>query len=165
MAVASPLQIDPSLGSLLTENAMESKFLQPEATKLPASSVIVTDVNDQNMPPSSVRNSETDAEPRLAVDPAALKAKYDAERDKRLAANPAGLNQYRTIHHDDPVFGKYLLDPYIKETISRGPIEVETEVLVIGGGYGGQLVTVRLIEKGITNIRIVEKGGDFGGTW
>ncbi|KAK5312835.1 hypothetical protein LTR93_011183 [Exophiala xenobiotica] len=56
---------------------------------------------------------------------------------------------------------------YQKATLVRwrDAIEEGLEVLVIGGGYGAQLVAVRLIEVGITNIRMVEKAGDSGGTW
>jgi cyclohexanone monooxygenase len=39
------------------------------------------------------------------------------------------------------------------------------EVVVIGGGFGGLLAAARLREAGIDDVRIVEKGGDFGGTW
>ena len=40
-------------------------------------------------------------------------------------------------------------------------------MLVIGGGFGGLLAGARLREAGVEpgEIRIVEKGGDFGGTW
>lgn len=165
MALEPPSQAGPSLGRLSKENENYVESLHSEATKLPASPGTASGVNDKNKAPSSVNDSETYAEPKPVFNPAILKAKYDAERDKRLAANSAGLQQYIPVDHNDPVFGKYLRDPYITNRISRGPIKKETEVLIIGGGYGGQLVAVRLIEKGITDITIVEKGGDFGGTW
>jgi cyclohexanone monooxygenase len=38
-------------------------------------------------------------------------------------------------------------------------------VVVVGGGFGGQLAAARLREAGIDDLRIIEKGGDFGGTW
>ena len=97
-------------------------------------------------------------------DPSSLKARYKLERDKRLAANPDGVDQYRSIEDGDPVFGHYIDDPYIERT-KRAPVSERLEALIVGGGYGGQLVAVRLMEMGITDIRIVEKGGDFGGTW
>lgn len=97
----------------------------------------------------------------LGFDPEALKQKYREERDKRLQANPNGVDQYRLIEDSS----RYIIDPYIDEPIKREPITEEVEAVVIGGGYGGQLVSVRLIEAGITNIKIIEKGGDFGGTW
>lgn len=39
------------------------------------------------------------------------------------------------------------------------------DVVIVGGGYGAQVVAVRLIEAGVNNFRIIEKAGDFGGTW
>src|SRR3546814_3143408 len=39
------------------------------------------------------------------------------------------------------------------------------EALVIGGGFGGLLAAAELHKIGVTDIRIVEKAGDFGGTW
>ena len=36
---------------------------------------------------------------------------------------------------------------------------------MIGGGFGGLLVGARLREAGVDDVRIIEKGGDFGGTW
>ena len=95
----------------------------------------------------------------LAFDPAALRAKYDAERDKRL--RPDGNNQFVRIE------GKfaYLLDDPYTEWKEREPLREEVEVLILGGGFGGQLAAARLTEAGINDFRIVEKGGDFGGTW
>ena len=37
--------------------------------------------------------------------------------------------------------------------------------MIIGGGFGGLLAAARLQEVGITDTRIIEKAGDFGGTW
>jgi len=95
----------------------------------------------------------------LGFDPAALKAKYRAERDKRVRAE--GNEQYVEIKGE---FAHYLEDPYVAP-ITRAPLNDEMEVLVIGGGFGGLLAAARLREAGIEDIRIVEKGGDFGGTW
>ena len=47
----------------------------------------------------------------------------------------------------------------------RPALEEELDVLVVGGGFGGLLAATRLQKAGITNIRIVEKAGDFAGTW
>ena len=38
-------------------------------------------------------------------------------------------------------------------------------MVIVGGGFGGMLTAVNLIRQGIRDFRIVEKGGDFGGTW
>ena len=94
-----------------------------------------------------------------AFDPDALRDKYRAERDKRL--RPDGNEQYVEIAGQ---FAHYLDDPYV-EPIERDPLFDEVDVVVIGGGFGGLLAGARLKEAGITDVRIIEKGGDFGGTW
>ncbi|WP_374468921.1 flavin-containing monooxygenase [Phenylobacterium sp.] len=96
----------------------------------------------------------------LGFDPDELKARYRAERDRRLRAD--GNEQYVEIAGR---FAHYLDDPYVEPGFSRAPLTDEVEVLVVGGGFGGLLAGARLREAGIRDIRIVEKGGDFGGTW
>ncbi len=96
----------------------------------------------------------------LGFDPDALRRKYTEERDKRLRAD--GNEQYREVVGD---FARYLDDPYVEPGFTRAPLEDEVEVIVIGGGFGGLLAAARLREAGIEDIRIIEKGGDFGGTW
>jgi len=103
--------------------------------------------------------SDTAAPTDLDFDPEALRAKYRAERDKRLRAD--GNNQYREV---TGAFAHYLEDPYV-EPIVRDPVTTDCEVLVIGGGHGGLLIGARLREAGVESIRFIEKGGDFGGTW
>ncbi len=92
-------------------------------------------------------------------DPDALREKYREERDKRL--REAGNEQYIEVTGE---FERYVHDPYV-EPIEREPLTDEVEVLIIGGGFGGLLAGARLREAGIDDIRMVEKGGDFGGTW
>ena len=48
---------------------------------------------------------------------------------------------------------------------AREPLFDESDVVIIGGGFSGLLAAARLREKGMDDIRVVEKGGDFGGTW
>jgi cyclohexanone monooxygenase len=92
-------------------------------------------------------------------DPDALREKYREERDKRLRAD--GNDQYVEIAG---AYERYLDDPYV-EPVDRAPLTDEVEVLIIGGGFGGLLAGARLREAGFDDIRIVEKGGDVGGTW
>jgi cyclohexanone monooxygenase len=96
----------------------------------------------------------------LAFDPAALKAKYREERDKRLRAD--ANEQYVEMSGR---YAHYLEDPYIAAPIERAALSDEREVVVIGGGFGGLLAGARLREAGIEDLRIIEKGGEFGGTW
>lgn len=37
--------------------------------------------------------------------------------------------------------------------------------MIVGGGFGGLLAAARLRQAGVRSIRVIEKGGDFGGTW
>ncbi len=96
----------------------------------------------------------------LGFDPAALRAKYRAERDKRLRAD--GNEQYQEIAGD---FARYAEDPYVHPGFTRAPLNDDIDVAVIGGGFGGLLAAARLREAGVKDIRVIEKGGDFGGTW
>ena len=96
----------------------------------------------------------------LGFDPEALRAKYRAERDKRLRRE--GNEQYVEVAGD---FSRYLDDPYVPAGFTRDPLTDEVEVVVIGGGFGGLLAGARLREAGVDDIRLIEKGGDFGGTW
>jgi cyclohexanone monooxygenase len=93
-------------------------------------------------------------------DVARVREKYRAERDKRVRAD--GNEQYRNIAGE---FADYLEDPYVEPGFTRAPLTDEVEVVVIGGGFGGLLAGARLREAGVEDIRLIEKGGDFGGTW
>ncbi|MEQ8557812.1 MAG: NAD(P)/FAD-dependent oxidoreductase [Henriciella sp.] len=93
-------------------------------------------------------------------DPDRLREKYKAERDKRLRAD--GNEQYVEVRDE---YAGYVDDPYIDEKVERAPLTDEVDVIVVGGGFGGLLAGARLREAGIKQIRMIEKGGDFGGTW
>ena len=101
------------------------------------------------------------AEPNtINFDPDELGKKYRLERDKRLRQD--GNEQYQEVSGE---FSYFVEDPYLDEEIEREPLEDEVEVLIVGGGFGGMLAAARLREAGIDDFRIIEKGGDFGGTW
>ena len=100
------------------------------------------------------------ADQGLDFDPDALREKYRQERDKRLRAD--GSAQYREIAG---AFSHYLNDPYVAPGFTREPLTDEVGVVVVGGGFGGLLAGARLSEAGVEDVRIIEKGGDFGGTW
>ena len=104
----------------------------------------------------------TDIDPTTnarAFDPDALREKYRQERDKRL--RPDANDQYQEVVGQ---FAHYVEDPYV-EPIVRDPLTDEVEVVIIGGGFGGLLAGARLREAGVNDLRVIEKGGDFGGTW
>ena len=89
-----------------------------------------------------------------------LREKYRIERDKRMGGG--GLAQYRELGAVDEEFDR---DPYVEPGFTREPIVEETEAVIVGGGFGGMLAGINLTKKGVTDFRIIEKAGDFGGTW
>src|SRR5580693_666389 len=97
----------------------------------------------------------------LGFDPDALRVKYRQERDKRL--RPDGESQYLVV---EGRFAHYAYDdPYAPRAFGREPVTNEIDVAVIGGGFSGMLAAARLREVGLTDIRVIEAGADFGGTW
>ncbi len=96
----------------------------------------------------------------LVFDPNALRERYRVEREKRLRDD--GNEQYAEITGE---FAHYLEDPYVDQLIDRDPVTDEVDVILVGGGFGGLQAAARLRAAGIKDLRIIEKGGDFGGTW
>ena len=94
-----------------------------------------------------------------AVDFEALKERYRIERERR--APDKSPRAYRDMRED---FGEMLTDPYT-EVREREPVVDDVEVLIVGGGFGGLMSAARMREAGVKSIRIVEAGGDVGGTW
>ena len=103
--------------------------------------------------------SEAAQPPAPDFDKEVLRQKYREERDKRLRAD--GNDQYIEIKDQ---LGHYLEDPYVPFE-ERAPVTDHVTVAYIGGGFSGLVAGARLVQKGITDVRIIEKGGDFGGTW
>jgi cyclohexanone monooxygenase len=94
------------------------------------------------------------------IDIPALREKYRHERDKRL--RPEGGDQY--VQAADG-FAKFAdVDPH-SDPIIRNPISEEIDVAIIGGGFSGLMAAARLKQNGVASIRILERGGDFGGVW
>ena len=102
----------------------------------------------------------SDSAAELVFDPDALRERYRVERDKRLRED--GNEQYVEMTGS---FAHYLEDPYVDEKTERKPVTDEVDVVLIGGGFGGLQAGARLRDAGIKDIKIIEKGGAFGGTW
>ncbi|MCC6919180.1 MAG: NAD(P)/FAD-dependent oxidoreductase [Alphaproteobacteria bacterium] len=101
------------------------------------------------------------ANSQLGFDPDTLRDRYRTERDKRLRGD--GPDQYlemsgKFAHYNED-------DPYVDPGFSREPLTDEKDVVIIGGGFSGLLAAARLHEAGVKDVRILEAGGDFGGTW
>jgi len=107
-----------------------------------------------------VKPKQTKTIDDLPFDPDTLRDKYRLERDKRLRKE--GNTQYQEAIGD---FKHYVEDPYVSEPIDRAPLTDEMDIIIIGGGFGGLISAARLRQSGVTRIRIIEKGSDFGGNW
>jgi hypothetical protein len=127
----------------------------------PLAEVPIAPLPDVSKVEVEIKTEKVAEEKSLPFDPAALKDRYIAERDKRLQRGQ-GVEQYIVL---DGHLSHYLTDPWVEPGFTRAPVDEEVDVVIIGGGYGAQVVAVRLLEAGVTNFRIVEKASDFGGTW
>jgi cation diffusion facilitator CzcD-associated flavoprotein CzcO len=94
-----------------------------------------------------------------SIDKERLRQKYLEERNKRL--RPDGNDQYLRVAGQ---LAHYLDDPYTPVTAREAKTDHVTFAF-IGGGFAGLATAARLSEAGIRDVRIIEKGGDFGGTW
>jgi cation diffusion facilitator CzcD-associated flavoprotein CzcO len=89
-----------------------------------------------------------------------LRHKYADERAKRIRSD--GNAQYIKLSGQ---FSTYLEDPYVEPGFERLPLADEVDVVMVGGGFAGLLAAGYLKKAGVESVRIIEKGGDFGGTW
>ncbi|MCB2073165.1 MAG: NAD(P)/FAD-dependent oxidoreductase [Novosphingobium sp.] len=94
------------------------------------------------------------------VELASLREKYRLEAEKRH--RPEGFAQYLEARGEYEEYFEF--DPYSPPP-PREPVSDEIDVVMLGGGFAGLNVAGRLKEAGIDNIRIIDRGGDFGGTW
>ena len=72
-----------------------------------------------------------------------------------------GERHYRSLRDLNVDFDA---DPYA-EPLVRDPLVEETDVVVVGSGWAGMSTAAHLTKQGITSYRIIDKAGDFGGTW
>ena len=103
-----------------------------------------------------MREGDRDA----AFDPDAVRAKYLAERDKRLVP---GRAEIRDLTRDE-YFARFREDPFTPYT-PRDAIADDVDVVIVGGGIAGVVAGAHLRKAGIERIRIVDQAGGIGGTW
>ena len=90
----------------------------------------------------------------------AINAKYESERAKRLRAD--GTDQYSSL---EGLFEHFDRDPRADPNFTRDPVIEETDAVIVGGGFSGLLTAVRLKQNGVDKLRVIDRAGDFGGTW
>jgi len=98
---------------------------------------------------------DDDSGRELSIDE--LRQRYEEEKRKRI--RPEGMGQWREL--DDELDR----DPFVEPGFTRAPVVEETTAVIVGGGFAGMLTAIHLARHGITDVRIVETAGDFGGTW
>jgi cation diffusion facilitator CzcD-associated flavoprotein CzcO len=94
----------------------------------------------------------------VALTPDELAARYEQERRKRLSE---GVRTYRSIGDLNEAFDA---DPFA-EPLERDPLVEETDVVIVGTGWAGMTTAAYLTKQGVTSYRMIDKAGDFGGTW
>ncbi|MDL9946541.1 NAD(P)/FAD-dependent oxidoreductase [Gordonia sp. ABSL11-1] len=95
----------------------------------------------------------------MEFDPVEVGQRYVSERAKRIRKENLGQFQGLTdvVELDDS-------DPWTPRS-ERQSVTETLEVAILGGGFGGLLAGAHLMRNGVTDFRIIEQGGDFGGTW
>ncbi|HYA68188.1 MAG TPA: NAD(P)/FAD-dependent oxidoreductase, partial [Acidimicrobiales bacterium] len=96
----------------------------------------------------------------VPFDPEAVRAKYLAERDKRMLPGRSDIRDLRADEH----FARYREDPFAP-VVERDPVTDDVDVVIVGGGIAGILAGVRLRKAGVERIRIIDQAGGIGGTW
>jgi len=95
----------------------------------------------------------------LSISPDELHRRYEEEAQKRIQH---GVRDY--IDMVDIADSEFDRDPYA-EPLVRDALVEETDVVIIGAGWSGMTAAAYLTDQGVTDYRIVDKAGDFGGTW
>jgi cation diffusion facilitator CzcD-associated flavoprotein CzcO len=94
------------------------------------------------------------------IDIPALRAKYYAERDRRIRRE--GQEQY--IQPEGEFAETYEGDPH-SPTTPRESLSEDIDVAVLGAGWAGILAGHHLSKAGVTSFRNIDHAGDFGGVW
>lgn len=82
--------------------------------------------------------------------------RFAEEREKRL--RPEGFGQYLRLTEDMD------RDPWT-ERQERPPVADHVTFTFVGGGWAGLLTGAELAKRGIHDVRIIDRAGDFGGVW
>jgi len=137
---------DASMRQYSTADGL-ARFGKARDTESGESSIIYLARN----PMTETDNSDLDAE--------AIRARYRVEREKRMRTD--GISQFVELKGQ---YAHFLDDPY-SEVKPREPLADDVTVALIGAGLSGLTVGARLVQAGITDVRLIDKAGDVGGTW
>ncbi len=107
-----------------------------------------------------MRCKPTQVPPVAEIDIAALREKYQRERERRLRSE--GQSQY--VRPTGDIVEDYAADPHMP-VAPRDAISEDIDVIILGAGFGGILSAYHLKQAGVTNFRNIDTAGDFGGVW
>jgi cyclohexanone monooxygenase len=111
-------------------------------------------------PPTAALGDETVADTETpSFSPDELQARYEQERVKRLSE---GVRTYRSLRDLNKDFDA---DSFVEPGFTRAPVVEETDVVIVGTGWAGLSTAAYLAKQGVTSYRMIDKAGDFGGTW
>src|ERR1700733_12864228 len=99
--------------------------------------------------------------PSEEIDIPALKEKYREERDRRI--RPEGQEQYAP-HEDHLTHDTYEHDPF-SPVVPRDSLNEDIDVAILGAGWTGILAAYHLTQSAVTNFRVFDNAGNYGGTW
>jgi cation diffusion facilitator CzcD-associated flavoprotein CzcO len=105
--------------------------------------------------------SPTNIPPPEEIDIPALKEKYRVERDKRM--RPETGEQYAKPS-DHLTHDTYEHDPFTP-VVPRDALSEDIDVAVLGAGFSGVTASYHLTQAGVTDFRVIDHAGNFGGTW
>jgi cation diffusion facilitator CzcD-associated flavoprotein CzcO len=100
--------------------------------------------------------TDTEASPLPAEE---LRVRYEQERMKRLSE---GVRSYRSLRDLNKDFDA---DQFVEPGFTRAAVVEETDVVIVGTGWAGMTTAAYLAKQGVTSYRMIDKAGDFGGTW
>src|SRR5205814_7995709 len=81
-----------------------------------------------------------------------LRAKYLYERDKRIETRPDGNAQFLELKG---VLADFDKDPYVEPGFTRPALVEETDVVIVGAGFGGMMTAAHLFKHGVHDYRII----------
>lgn len=92
----------------------------------------------------------------IQIDADTVLRRFAEEREKRL--RPEGFGQYLGLTQDMD------RDPWTQRQ-AREPVADHVTFTFVGGGWAGLLTGAELAKRGIHDVRIIDRAGDFGGVW
>lgn len=96
----------------------------------------------------------------LDFDPRELRKRNAVERNRRLRPDHSAQYQRMRDGFDDFIKDRVKADP-----IARDALELDLDMLIIGGGFAGIQTGAHLRRNGVDNFRIIERNSGFGGAW